>query len=236
MITACDLHKSFSTSSVLKGTSFFIKEGETVGLLGANGAGKTTLFRILCGLMQPESGAAYLAGKSPTTVDQSVLAVFFGGSARVYDRLTARENIRYFAKLNSVPEKQIVEQIDYFSSILQMDSYLDRRSLNFSHGMKQKTALVRMIVTDPKILMLDEPTTGMDIPAVESVLSFVRACSRRGKTILYSSHSVSELEKVCDRIIILHNGIITDSLIPDKRNTSCASSTEQHYIERIQST
>ncbi len=233
MISVCDLWKSFKTTSVLSGTSFHIKKGETIGLLGANGAGKTTLFRIMCGLMQPEDGMVYLNNKSPQNISQSDLAVFFGGSARVYDRLTARENITYFAKLNSVETKLIRERIDFFSSLLSMEAYLDRRSMNFSHGMKQKTALVRMIVTDPEILLLDEPTTGMDIPSIESVLTFVKNCSGQGKTILYSSHSVHELEKICDRIIILHNGMITDSLSIQNEDLEVYSETELKYLERI---
>ncbi|MFW6365936.1 MAG: ATP-binding cassette domain-containing protein, partial [Spirochaetota bacterium] len=128
MITVCDVWKAFNRRDVLAGTSFYIRSGEVVGLLGANGAGKTTLYRILCGLMRPNTGAVYVNGTHPQSADRSLLSVFFGGSARVYDRLSARENIRYFARLHGIPHAEYMRRLDFFSGILGMESYLDRRT------------------------------------------------------------------------------------------------------------
>lgn len=231
MISVADIHKSFNQTKVLQGASFLVNEGETVGILGANGVGKTTLFRIMSGLIKPDQGLVTLDGKIPQNRKADTLSVFFGGASTLYERLSARENINYFARLNGIPDDAIKERTDSFATMLDMASYLDRKALNFSHGMKQKTALVRSIINDPDILFLDEPTLGMDVPAFESVISFVKELSSKGKTILYSSHNIAELEKICNRILIMHEGRIQKDIKLETYKEYTPSKTEKEYLK-----
>lgn len=201
--------------AALCGLSLCVERGEVLGLLGSNGAGKTTLLRILSGLLRPSEGTATVGGfdtvRDSTAVHAAVGALF-GGAVGLYERLTARENIRYFASLNGVNE--IEQQTDQMVALFGLEDFADRLVHGFSSGMKQRTALARAMVHQPHILMLDEPTTGLDITAAIVVQEFVLRCRSEGRTVLISSHNTGELERVCSRVVVVRDGAIVAETRP----------------------
>ncbi len=208
-----DLQKRFKQIEAVKGVSFQVNQGEIFGLLGENGAGKTTTLRMLATMLQPTGGTALLGGfdivREPERV-RGQIGILFGGEMGLYDRLTARENIQYFAELNDMRRTDINDRISYLAKMLDMEEYLDRRVGKFSKGMKQKVAIARSIVHNPQIMLFDEPTSGLDVTSARVVHEFIRSCKDEGKTIILSSHSMKEVEKLCDRVGIIHRGSMVE--------------------------
>jgi sodium transport system ATP-binding protein len=188
--------------------SFQVKPGEIYGLLGANGAGKTTTLRMLATLLKPSSGSAVVAGFNVAAAPQDVRARvgFLAASTALYARLTARETIAYFGQLNGLDDGEIRRRIDRIATELDMHDFLDRRVDKFSTGMKQKTSIARTLIHDPAVMIFDEPTLGLDVMAARTIVRFIRDCRARGKTVIYSTHVMSEVEKLCDTIGIVHGG------------------------------
>ena len=190
------------------GVSFRVAPGTIYGLLGANGAGKTTTLRMLATLLKPTSGTAVVAGHDVVNDPDSVRANvgFLATSTALYDRLTAREMIAYFGRLNGLGEAALRSRIRLLADELDMHEFLDRRCDKLSTGMKQRTSIARMLVHDPQVMIFDEPTLGLDVIASRAIVQFVRQCRERGKTVIYSTHVMSEAEKICDVIGIIHGG------------------------------
>jgi len=190
--------------------SFRVEPGSIYGLLGANGAGKTTTLRMLATLLTPTSGNALVAGfdvaKEPAKVRAHV--GFLAASTALYARLTAREMITYFGRLNGMGEGPLALRVRDLADELDMHDFLDRRCDALSTGMKQKTSIARTIVHDPQVMIFDEPTLGLDVMTARSIVRFVRECRARGKTVVYSTHVMSEAEKLCDTIGIIHGGAL----------------------------
>jgi sodium transport system ATP-binding protein len=188
--------------------SFRVERGQIYGLLGANGAGKTTTLRLLATLLKPTGGGATVAGfdilREPEKVRASV--GFLAASTALYGRLTAREMIAYFGRLNGLGDAEIRRRTQQLADELEMHEFLDRRCETFSTGMKQKTSIARTLVHDPAVMIFDEPTLGLDVMAARAVVRFVRDCKVRGKTVIYSTHMMSEVEKLCDTIGVIHDG------------------------------
>lgn len=222
MIEVNKITKNFKEIKAVDKISFKVSNGEIVGLLGENGAGKTTALRILATMLKPTVGNAVVNGKDVVKSPQNVrkeIGVLFGGESGIYDRLTARENIRYFAELNDMPKEKINPRINYLSKIFNMEEYIDRKAGKFSKGMKQKVALARSIVNDPDVMLFDEPTSGLDVTAAREVHGFVKICKEEGKTIIFSSHSMQEVEKLCERVVIIHKGkIVEDAKLTELRD------------------
>lgn len=217
MIRLDNLTKKFGDFVAVDNLSLDVKEGEIIGLLGENGAGKTTTLRMLATMLKPTSGSALIDGFDTVNQDEKVresIGILFGGETGLYDRLTARENIEYFGKLYDMPKNKLENQIKIIVEALDMKEYIDKRVANFSKGMKQKTAFARAIIHNPKVLLLDEPTSGLDVTAAVQVHDFIKSCKKEGKTIVFSSHTMGEVEKLCDRVAIIHKGklIIVDTL------------------------
>ncbi|HOM03712.1 MAG TPA: ATP-binding cassette domain-containing protein [Acetivibrio sp.] len=214
MISIQSLSKQFGNIAAVSDISFEVKKGEVFGLLGENGAGKTTTLRMLATMLKPTSGTATMAGwdivKEPQKVRSSI-GILFGGETGLYDRLTCEENIAYFGELNDMSRTQIKERIRELAKVFNMEEYLTRKAGKLSKGMKQKVAFARAIVHDPKIMLLDEPTSGLDVSAIRDVHEFIAACRKEGKTVIFSSHSMSEVEKLCDRIGIIHKGRLVEA-------------------------
>jgi sodium transport system ATP-binding protein len=200
--------KKRGTIRAVDGVSFICHPGQIYGLLGANGAGKTTTLRLLATLLQPTSGGAAVAGFDVRTQPERVRANigFLATSTALYGRLTARETIAYFGRLNGLSAAQIVARTRQLADELALHEFLDRRVEKFSTGMKQKTSIARTLVHDPAVLILDEPTLGLDVMAARTIVRFVRECRDRGKTVIYSTHVMSEVQKLCDVIGIIHHG------------------------------
>lgn len=211
MIEIKELSKQFKKVKAVDSISFSVSKGEIVGLLGENGAGKTTTLRMLATMLKPTGGTANICGfdivKEPDKV-RGEIGILFGGEVGLYDRLTGRENISYFAELNGMPKDEAAKSIEYLIKMLDMGEYIDRRVGKFSRGMKQKIAIARSIVHEPSVMFFDEPTMGLDVTAAKIVQDFILKCKEQGKAIIFSSHTMSEVEKLCDRIVIIHKGAI----------------------------
>lgn len=211
--------------------SFTCKRGEIFGLLGANGAGKTTTLRMLSTILQPTAGDAFLAGYSVTQQPEEVRRRlgFYSASTALYPRLTARETIEFFARINRYPEAQVKARVDELIERFAIGPFADARVEKLSSGMKQKVSIARTLVHDPPILIFDEPTVGLDVLNALGLVENVRSLKAEGKTVLYSTHIMSEVEKLCDRVAILHGGrVLACDTIEGLRQ-----STGRHYIEDI---
>ena len=213
MIEARNLTKVFRDKKrgeirAVDDVSFTCRPGRIYGLLGANGAGKTTTLRLLATLLRPTAGGATVGGfdimADPERVRASV--GFLATSTALYGRLTARETIAYFGRLNGLSDAAVAERIARLADELDLHEFLDRRVEKFSTGMKQKTSIARTLVHDPAVLIFDEPTIGLDVMTARNIVRFVRDCRTRGKTVIYSTHVMSEVEKLCDIVGIIHHG------------------------------
>jgi sodium transport system ATP-binding protein len=188
--------------------NFEVRAGEIFGLLGPNGAGKTTTLRLIATLLKPTSGTAVLGGfdivREPDRVREQI--GFLSGDMGVYGRLSPRETLTFFGKMHGMNgsglKKRVSEMIESFG----ISSYADTRSDKLSTGMKQKTAIARTMLHDPPVLILDEPTAGLDVPASRAVEQTILRAKRSGKCILYSTHLMEEAEALCDRIAVIHDG------------------------------
>ncbi|WEZ07802.1 ABC transporter ATP-binding protein [Priestia flexa] len=186
-----------------------VKKGEVVGLLGENGAGKTTLLRMISTVMEPSEGSILIDGinihKEPSKVKKR-MGVLFGGETGLYDRLTARENLSYFAKFYGMSKHETKVRIEELAKRFGMRDYLDRRVGGFSKGMRQKVAIARTLLHNPDVILFDEPTTGLDITSANMFRELVRSLKKEGKTIIFSSHIMEEVEQLCESVIMIHKG------------------------------
>lgn len=234
MLELKNLTKHFGEIKAVENLSFEVKKGEIFGLLGENGAGKTTTLRMLATMLKPTSGTAIMAGYDVLEHPEKVRArigVLFGGESGLYDRLTVAENIAYFGELNDMSRAEIKERVRYLAKVFGMEEYVDRRAGKLSKGMKQKAAFARAIVHNPDIMLFDEPTSGLDVSAIRDVHDFILTCKREGKTIVFSSHSMSEVEKLCDRIGIIHKGKLLDTgTIDELKNKYRNDNLEEIFI------
>lgn len=214
MVEVKDLVKKFGDFTAVDGISFRVNKGEIFGLLGENGAGKTTTLRMLATMLIPTSGQALLGGYDTVREPEKVRAhigILFGGETGLYDRLTAAENIAYFGELNGMDMAAIRERTKHLADVFGMQDFLEKRASKLSKGMKQKVAFARSIIHSPDIMLFDEPTSGLDVSAAREVQEFILSCKAEGKTIIFSSHTMSEVDKLCDRIGIIHKGRLIET-------------------------
>jgi sodium transport system ATP-binding protein len=192
----------------VRDVSFRCVPGEVYALLGPNGAGKTSTLRVIATTLRPTSGTVRVQGHDVVAEPRAVGASigFLTGNTAPYGRLTAREVVAYFARLYGVPEERIAPRIAALAHSLQMEEFVERRCDKLSMGQKQKVSIARTIVHDPPVLILDEPTAGLDVLAARAILDLIRDCRARGKTVLFSTHVMTEAEKLADRVGILFEG------------------------------
>ena len=190
------------------GATFQVEAGEIFGLLGPNGAGKTTLLRMLATIIAPTSGHRFIAGRpadeAPNAARRHV--GFLSGNTRLYGRLTPRELLRYFGQLYEMDTTSIARRTEELAASLDMMSVLDRRCDTLSTGQTQKVSIARVLLHDPDVLILDEPTLGLDIMARTAILEFIQSAKRRNHSIVFSTHDMGEAELLCDRIGIIFDG------------------------------
>jgi len=207
------LEKTLGKNRVLRGISFQAQPGEIFGLLGPNGAGKTTTLRLISTLLSPDDGTVEVLGfdtrKAPEEVRRRIGVVT--ADIGVYPRLSARENIAYFAQLSEVPNSELKRRVDAVIERLDIDSFANQRAESLSSGQKQKVAIARAIVHDPPVLMFDEPTSNLDVLASREVREFMVESKVRGKCVIFSTHVMHDAERLCDRITILHEGQVVAS-------------------------
>ena len=188
--------------------SFSAKPGAILGLLGPNGAGKTTLLRMLSTALKPSSGNASFMGidlvKNPIDVRKRIR--FLSDNTGLYGRLTAREMIEYYGRLHGLELTELHERMEKLFSVLEMTEFVDKRNASLSSGMKQKVSIARTLIHEPDIIMFDEPTTGLDVAAAEAILNFIESCKKQGKTVIFCTHHMHEVERLCDNIVILNKG------------------------------
>ena len=229
MIQIDDLRKHFGTVRAVDGVSFIAADGQVTGLLGPNGAGKTTTLRMLYTLMRPDGGTIRVDGIDAVADPQGArfaLGVLPDQSG-LYPRLTAREHIEYFGELQGITGADLRSRTDHLLKMLDMTAIADRRVAGFSHGERTKTALARAIVHNPKNVLLDEPTNGLDVMSTRAVREIIRRLKSEGHTVLFSSHVMQEVSVLCDTIIVIAKGKIAAAGSPDELRAQ----TGHHNLE-----
>ncbi len=193
--------------------SFTVRPGEIFGLLGPNGAGKTTVLRILSTVLQSTSGIALVAGYDVATQSAEVRRRigFVSNNTAIYDRMTAWELVHYFGRLHGMPKDVLANRLESLFEQLRMNDFRDVPGSKMSTGMKQKVSIARAMVHDPPVLVFDEATLGLDVLVARNLLSVIRSLRDAGKCLIFSTHIMSEVERLCDRIAIMHRGRILDT-------------------------
>jgi len=236
MIEVTNLHKSFGKVQALKGVSFTAADGQITGLLGPNGAGKTTTLRVLYTLLQPDQGTARVDGLD---VRQQTLQVqrrigALPDSYGLYPRLTARENIRYYGRLHEIPAAELETRIDALVKVLDMDDFINRRTDGFSSGQRLKVAISRALVHEPRNVLLDEPTNGLDVMSTRAMRAFIQRLRDEGKCVLFSSHIMQEVTALCDQIVIIAHGEVVACGTADQIKQSTGRDTlEDAFVAAI---
>jgi sodium transport system ATP-binding protein len=240
MIEVENLHKAFrskpGTVHAVQGVSFSARDGEITGLLGPNGAGKTTTLRMLYTLMTPDLGAVRVdgidAGSDPEAVRRRLGVL--PDARGVYKRLTARENIAYFGRLHGLDEATIERRIESLSGALGMADVLDRPTEGFSQGQRTKTAIARALVHDPRNVILDEPTNGLDVMTTRGLRDFLRELRAEGRCVIFSSHIMQEVAMLCDRIVVIAKGRVMAAGSADElRAQTGAENLEDAFVRAI---
>ena len=195
------------------GVTFTVRGGEIFGLLGPNGAGKTTVLRILSTILTPTSGIATVAGHDvvhdPAEVRRQI--GFVSNNTSIYDRMSAREMVEYFGRLHGMATGELRDRVETLFTQLRMHEFADVPGAKMSTGMKQKVSIARAMVHDPPVLVFDEATLGLDVLVARNLLGVIRSLREAGKCLIFSTHIMSEVERLCDRIAIMHRGRILDT-------------------------
>ncbi len=236
MIEVDDLAKHFGTVHAVKNVSFEAHDGEVTGLLGPNGAGKTTTLRMLATVLRPTSGRAVVDGHDLLGAPEKVRAAIgvLPENWGLYGRLTAREHLRYFGRLYGMEDAPLERRITEMIALLEMGEYADRRCDPFSKGMKQKVALGRALIHNPKTMLLDEPTAGLDVMSVRGVRDLIRRFRDEGRCVLFSTHILDEAERLCDRIAIIHRGQIVAVGAPEELRRQTGQATlEEAFVQLV---
>ena len=236
MIEVRNLHKAFGTVKAVDGVSFRANDGQITGLLGPNGAGKTTSLRMLYTLMKPDAGQVLVDGidanMDPTGVRRRLGVL--PDSRGLYKRLSSRENIRYFGRLHGLDDALIAQRTEALATALEMGDIIDRRTEGFSQGQRVKTAIARALVHDPRNVILDEPTNGLDVMATRAMRRFLHQLRDEGRCVLFSSHIMQEVAALCDRIVIIARGQVVAEGTPDElREQTGESNLEDAFVKAI---
>ena len=236
MIEVLDLHKAFGKVQAVDGVSFRANDGQITGLLGPNGAGKTTSLRMLYTLLSPDRGQVLVDGvdaaKDPEAVRRRLGVL--PDSRGLYKRLTSRENIRYFGRLHGIDDATIAARTQTLVDALDMGDIIDRRTEGFSQGQRVKTAIARALVHDPRNVILDEPTNGLDVMATRAMRRFLHQLRDEGRCVLFSSHIMQEVAALCDRIVIIaHGRVVAEGTADELRAQTGESNLEDAFVKAI---
>ncbi len=226
-----ELNTKNSSVRAVNNISFSCEPGRVFSLLGPNGAGKTTTLRMISTILQPTEGTIKVAGhdvvKSPQQVRQSI--GFLTGSTGLYQRLTVNEVIKYFGDLYNVPKPVFKERKEKLYTLLGMHDFAKKRVGQLSTGMKQKVSITRTMIHDPQVVVFDEPTSGLDVITAENIIQLILDCKKEGKTVIFSSHIMSEVDLLCDDLAIIHKGnlLFKGTMKDFKSNMQTESLTEE---------
>ncbi|HEX3694797.1 MAG TPA: ATP-binding cassette domain-containing protein [Polyangia bacterium] len=232
------LRKVFGATAAVDGLSLTVDAGEIYGLLGANGAGKTTTLRVLAGILTPSAGRAVIGGIDVAERPQAAQRKlgFLTGTTGLYARLTARELLMYFGRLHGLSRETVNERTAVVARALDLGAILDRRCEGLSTGLRQRVSIARAVLHDPPVLILDEPTVGLDVLASRFLRDFVRAERDRGKAVIFSTHYLAEAELLCDRIGLLHQGRLLREGTPAalRAEAGDAASLEEAFLRLVE--
>jgi len=218
--------------------SFTCQPGKIFSLLGPNGAGKTTTLRMISTMLKPTSGDVLVAGHSVLSDAKTVRSKigFLTGATGLYNRLTPDEVISYFGDLNDIDKSIIEERKNYYYDLLDMHAFKKKRIGQLSTGMKQKVSITRTMIHDPEVVVFDEPTSGLDVITAENIIKLIRDCKTNGKTVIFSSHIMSEVDLLCDDLAIINKGkIIFSGSMQSYRDTLNGVSLTQKFIDVVNS-
>ncbi|KRT34609.1 ABC transporter ATP-binding protein [Acetomicrobium hydrogeniformans] len=209
VVEARDIEKKYGDFKAVDGISFHVAQGEIFGLLGPNGAGKTTTILMLLGMTEPTTGEIKVCGYDPNKEPLKVkrIAGYLPENVGFYEDMTARENLLYLARLNGIPDDVALKKIDDILETVGLSDVRDKLTGTYSKGMRQRLGLASVLIKDPKLVILDEPTTGIDPEGTEQVLSLIYKMSKEmGVSILLSSHLLYQVQQICDRVGIMFKG------------------------------
>lgn len=223
-----DLKKTYAggITPALSGLNLQVEEQKIVGLLGPNGAGKTTTINVICGLLSADSGIATVFGVDCAT-NANIIRTQIGvvpQQIALFPNLSARENLKYIGTLYGIEHKYVEERSEYLLNRLGLIKHADKRLARYSGGMKRRANIIASLLHQPEILILDEPTAGVDVQSRAMILEFIKEYQQQGKTVLYTSHLLDEAEKVCDEVVIVDEGKFIVSGTPQKliaENSNC---------------
>jgi sodium transport system ATP-binding protein len=211
--------------------SFTCHPGRVFSLLGPNGAGKTTTLRVIATILKPTSGTVRVAGidlnENPTAARAKM--GFLTGTTGLYERLTPNEIITYFAKLNGLETREIEQRTNRLYDLLNMHEFVNKRIGKLSTGMRQKVSITRTMIHDPEVVVFDEPTSGLDVITAKNIIELIRDCKNQGKTVIFSSHIMSEVDLLCDDLAIIHNGkiLFNDTMVNFRAQMKTDNLTEE---------
>ena len=241
MVRTSGLKKHFNDpktglKKAVDGIDIEASPGRIFGLLGANGAGKTTVLRMLSTVIQPTAGSATVAGFDILTHPGEVRANigFMSSSTALYGRLTSREVLEYFGRLYGLSETKLAERMKYVIEKLQIEEFADRLCDKLSTGQKQRVSIARTILHDPKVLFFDEPTSGLDVVTSQTVMEFIEEARDLGKTVVFSTHIMSEVERLCDDLAVIHDGVIVAKGTPQSiKDLAGEQNLERAFLQLV---
>jgi sodium transport system ATP-binding protein len=238
MIQAEKLRKTFDKGRVVAvdEVSFTAHDGQITGLLGPNGAGKTTTLRMLYSLLAPDAGSMRIDGVDPLAEPLAIKRKIgvVPDSRGLYDRLTARENIRYYGRLHGLDRAEVESRIDALAAVLDMGGFIDRKTDGFSQGQRVKVAIARALIHDPRTILLDEPTNGLDVMTTRALREFLLRLKAEGRCVVLSTHIMQEVAALCDRIVIIAAGrIAAEGTAQELLERSGADSLEDAFVRLI---
>jgi len=237
-----NLYKQYkgALAPAVDGLSLKVKKNQVVGLLGPNGAGKTTSINIMCGLIMPDEGNVQLLGKDAIKETQEVRKVIgvVPQQIALFPHLTARENLNYIGSMYGLEKKVMRERINNYLQEFGLEKHGDKRIIHYSGGMKRRANIIASLLHDPELLILDEPTAGVDIHSRAMIIEFIIKYKQQGKTILYTSHLLEEAQKVCDEVVIIDEGKYiaggeTKELIKETNNCHSLEEVFLHYTGKV---
>ena len=236
MLKVVNLTKKFGDFTAVDNVSFEANKGEIFGLLGPNGAGKTTTIRVFATILEATSGTAEINGfdikNNPEKVRANIglLTTDIG----LYDRFTARENLRYYGQLYGLKNEKLESRIQELIDTLNMRSFADKKAGKFSTGMKQKVAIARSVIHDPAVIIFDEPTAGLDVLASQTVVNFMKKAKEMGKLVILSTHDMHDAEKLCERVAVMHRGkILAVDRVENIKNKTKAKDLEVAFVRLV---
>ena len=240
MIEVHNLHKTFKAKTgpvrAVDGVSFRAEDGCITGLLGPNGAGKTTTLRMLYTLMKPDEGSVSVDGRDASREPEAVrrsLGVL-PDARGIYKRLTARENITYFGRLHGLDERTIAERTAPLAAALGMEDFMERQGEGYSQGQRTKTAIARALIHDPRNVILDEPTNGLDVMTTRGLREFLLTLKSEGRCVIFSSHIMQEVAALCDHIVIIAKGkVAAQGSAEELRRISGEDNLEDAFVKLI---